>query len=106
MRRKEGFFKSLIPKFFKGEEEEPFLQDLENILGRRVNLKLVQGSLSEALEQSWKEKFPLAILCFDFQPDSRSLLQRLFLDSLLVEKILGEQFFLAGLNIATYEMEP
>jgi hypothetical protein len=66
----------------------------------------VQGSLSEAFEQCWKEKFPLAILCFDFLPESRNQLQKLFLDSLLVEKILGEQFFLTGVNILTYEMEP
>lgn len=40
----------------------------------------MKGSLSEALEWSWKEKFPILVPVFDFLPATKPLLREIFTD--------------------------
>jgi hypothetical protein len=36
----------LVPKFFKGEDEDPFKKELEKYIEKHINLKNTVGNLS------------------------------------------------------------
>lgn len=57
---------NLVPTFFKSEPEDPFKKALEKQISRRTNLKNTVGNLSEVLEWSWKEKYPVLVMVLDF----------------------------------------
>lgn len=41
-----NFFNSIVPKFFKGDEESTFKSDLEKYINRKIDLKAEIGNLS------------------------------------------------------------
>ncbi len=94
-----------MPKFFKSQEEDPFKQALEKYVGKRLNLKNTIGNLSEALEWSWKERYPLLVMVLDFSGDHTQEIKRIFSDEMFVEQVLNQQFKLFGINAFEYVLE-
>lgn len=91
-----------MPKFFKGQEEDPFKQALEKYVGKRLNIKNTIGNLSEALEWSWKERYPVLVMILDFSAEYMQDIKRVFSDEMFVEQVLNQQFKLFGISAFEY----
>jgi hypothetical protein len=94
-----------VPTFFKSEEDDPFKKALEKYIGKRVNLKNTVGNLSEALEWSWKERYPVLVMVLDFSLDHVEEVKRKFSDEMFVEQVLNQQFKLFGISAFEYVLE-
>lgn len=94
-----------MPTFFKSEENDPFKKALEKYIGKRVNLKNTVGNLSEVLEWSWKEKYPVLVMVLDFSLEHMEEVKRIFSDDMFVEQVLNQQFKLFGISAFEYDLE-
>lgn len=63
-RENSGLVKGVL-SFFKSTDNN-FKRKLEDYIGKRTNISVSNGSLSEALETVVKEKFPLVVHVLDF----------------------------------------
>lgn len=91
-----------MPKFFKRQEDDPFKQALEKYVSKRLNLKNTIGNLSEALEWSWKERYPVLVMILDFSAEYMQDVKRIFSDEMFVEQVLNQQFKLFGISAFQY----